>query len=59
MSEIKIELNSNEVMAVLEQLSALPYHEVQGLILVLTKKLIAATEAEDSESFRKELLGEQ
>ena len=53
-----VELTNDEMLSVIHQLSLQPYHEVQELILLLTKKLIAGTEATDREEFRKELMGE-
>ena len=51
-----IQLTNDEMLSVIHQLSLQPYHEVQELILLLTKKLIAATEATDREAFKEELL---
>ena len=53
-----VQLTQEETLGMLEQLSQLPYHEVQATILELTKRLLAAKEADKDDELRSQLAGE-
>ena len=54
-----ITLSQEDTLSLLDTLAQMPYHTVQSTILELTKRLIAAREADKDDELRAQLAGEK